>query len=1214
MKRNITLALLLTLVVGAFLFIPCYLGDGVSATEQKAEKPPKRTRIDEAVKYRKEITKDPATGEVPTERMLAVYKQIEQLKASTFAKNGDLAQVKWRERGPYNVAGRTRAILIDQNDPTGNTIFTAGVTGGLWKTTKINSNFPEWEVVNDNFENLNISAIGQNPANPQEIYFGTGEPHGSAGRGLGIWKSSDGGQTWTHLPSTINSNFYYVVRLVGYPNGDMYAGTEAGLFRSQDGGQTWIKVLGFGVSFGKNDITDIELASDGTLYVSTGHNTGSCQIYKSLPGANVGDIDNWQNITTVGFPNGQTRAEIAVAHSDPNILYALTAQGGDATGIYRTTNGGQSWGKTSNAPSALGMGIFTRGQAWYDLTIAVAPDNPSLVIIGGIDNHRSFDGGSTWTQIGQWFGGGGYQYVHADQHEIVFDKNFPNRVYLGNDGGIWRSLDYGTTIRDRNNGYNVTQFYAAAIHPGLFSNYFLAGAQDNGSHQFDDFDIATTREVRGGDGFLCHIDQNEPQYQMVSLYYGDYVLSNNGGQSFDAGGISIGGSSGFLNPSDYDDEANILYARANVTGAYYRWDINTFTEQEVNITNTNSLVRVVQVSPNIDNRIYIGMSNGRIMRIDNAHTGNSKTATVFNTPSGGSISSIAIEKGNEDHIIVTKSNFGVTSVYESTNGGTTLNSIEGNLPDMPVNWAVFHPTNNDKVFLATDAGVWTTENIDGSSTQWLPCLNGMPTVRTDMLQFRESDGVILACTYGRGLFTTDFLSPSTANFNINQAGYLDKDVKAKDISINSQKWDWNFDDGTTSSEPSPTKMYDAVGTYDVSLTVNDTLTTTKTVQILPDRDLPYVKGASVFGGDFESLDEDFAPYTISGTPFEKGESTITGKNGTKSGANAWVLGLNEDWYEHNSESMLYTPNFDLSEPGIYELSFWTKYSTQYGWDGFRVEYSTDKGDTWLVLGEERDGWYNYNNDDINTAFPRGSSYFTGTITEFTKFRTGLAEVEGQPNVAFRFVFKSNESGRQQGIAIDDFQIRKYTDILETRVIEFVGEFEDEDEVRLDWTTLPEYRCKGFYVQYSTNGRDYTEFPTIIDGQGSSIDPIAYAFNPANLRQDLYFFRLRVVDFEDNFFYTDVITLRRGAFSTEDLDLALVFPNPFRDYVEMTFNNTVAQELTINLYDMAGRLVFSEIKGTGGVFYRIEVPKLQSGAYVLQVIAGETVITRKLVKH
>lgn len=1230
MKKIYILILSSVLVLGAGVGIHAW----TSSQTVRYTKPPKRTRIDEAIAWRKEVTKDPALGYVPYDRMMAVYDRIAQLQRSAALRNSILPNVRWRERGPYSVAGRTRGILIDKGDPTGETVFTAGVTGGLWKTTKISDPYPEWVDIGHFFDNINISAIGQYAADPDVMYFGTGEPHAAAGRGLGIWKSTDGGDSWTHLPSTINSDFYFVVRLFVHPTtGDVYAGTESGLRRSQDGGQTWQKVLGIGASGGTSDnITDIEFASDGAIYVSVGHGTGNSNIFRSDAGPNQGNLNNWTYLTgpTSGFPGGRTRTEIAVAPSNSAVIYALTAVGGNASGIYKSINRGANWTLTSEAPPAFGMANFARGQAWYDLTICVNPSNENNIIIGGIDLLMSTNGGVNWQQISQWFGGGGFQYVHADQHEILWDRDRPNRVFFGNDGGIYLSNNGGVTINNRNNGYNVTQFYGLAVHPDTFSNYFLAGSQDNGTQQFDDFRIAETVEVLGGDGFMCHIDQDNPDIQLVSLYYGNWRISLDGGvngaQSF--GPIRQNGDvgSGFFTPSDWDNDADILYTQGAGNGQYFRWKLSEMGSSNgdfVTLTNANVPVRHVYASDHVPNRIYIGSTSGRVYRIDDAHEGLAKTPILFNLPTGGSVSCVQEANGDANHIVVTLSSYGVTSVWETRDGGTTWASIEGDLPDMPVNWAAFHPTDNDQLLLATDAGIWVTEDIDGNNTNWLISTQ-MPVVRTDMLQIRPSDGLVAAGTYGRGIFTTDFLSPSIPRFDVERVAYLQTNTQVEDYSINPQSWRWDFGNGAVSTDPEPSYQYTSVGTYNLTLTINDTASTSDVVQVLPDRSVPYTLASPIYGGHFEGTYEDFGVDTKAGTSWERGSSTVFGKDGTNSGSNAWVTGLSSQFYDDNTETYLYTPNYDLTDPAIYELKFMAKFNIQDGFDGMQVQYSTDRGQTWRPLGRhnpdldsDANKWYNYTSNSNLTAFDNGQSYFTGYQAVWKEFKTDLNNLVGQPNVAFRFAFKSNGSNRRAGVALDDVQVTKYDDILETVLRSWEGQFvtPNGDEIALTWTTQPEYRCKHFKISESENGRDFTEYGFAVPGQGSTADVSSYSYNPLNKFRDLYYFKLKVVDFDDNFFESDIIVVKRGAVAGEvPLEVSKIFPNPFSNYLDLSFNQVIDRKIVVNLYDAAGRLVLSEGHVPNGVYLRINTQALQAGMYFLTVGDGDQKVTYKVLKH
>lgn len=1177
------------------------------------KKKSKELRIADAIKENEEKIKDPALGRSTSEEMVKVYDLIKK-KAAARKTNKNLTGIEelvWKERGPYSVGGRTRAILVDQNDPTNNTVWTAGVSGGLWKTESIKSNPPNWEPINDNFDNLAICAIAQDPNNPDIMYFGTGEPHaGLAVSGLGIWKSVDGGDTWDNLPSTSTPAFRYIARLLIHPNGDVYAVTvNGGLIRSQDGGLTWPAVLS-SANGGKNDMTDIELAADGTLFASGGHAGGNGAIWKSPAGNAVGDIGTWTPIMN-GLPSDLRRIELATAPSNEAVIYCVVTKVNTVFSIYVSTNYGNSW-----SPKPLPQNGYSTGQAWYDLCITVDPNDHTRLITGNFLQFMSVNSGTTWTNISAG--------IHVDQHFILYEPGNSNVVYLGNDGGIYRSDNAGgppTTVQfyNRNARYNVTQYYACDLHPDAYSNYFLAGSQDNGTHSFSKPGLGTTRHSWGGDGAFCHIDQNEPQYQIVSSQFGNYVLSSDGGLTFSAGSVSVG--VGFINDSDYDDDANILYAFGG-GGRIFRWDITQQDGESVGLSGSSQAYRHITCSPNVPNRIYLGSTAGTILIVDNAHQGTTMTGTSIVTSNLpiANVSDIVIEEGNESHIIVTFSNYGTKSVFETTDAGQTWVDIEGNLPNMPVRSALLNPIDSSQLFLATEAGIWVTNKINGANTEWEPSFSA-PFVRTDMLQYRKSDNLIIVGTYGRGLWSCDGFSPPFAAISPEQVTYLGVNKFYEDLSVNATTWAWDFGDGTTAATQDVTHSYSQIGTYTVSLTIDNGLADSKQVKVLPDRATPYAFDEQGFAGDFESQPEDFGAHNISGTPFQKGRSTKQGKSGTNSGNNAWVIGLNDDFYEPNTHAVLYTPNYDISDQGIYELSYFAKYDIQQGFDGFLLEYSLDKGITWNPLGTKRSGWYNYSNVDASapTSFPTGTEYFTGTTVgnEFKEFRYNLKEFEAEDQIAFRFVFRTDGSTKYPGLALDDIQVKAVKADLATKLISFTGSYLSYDEVELNWVTFPEYRCKGFEIEVSENGRDFEKVnkPTFVNATGYTIEETGYLVTPEQeFKRDEHYFRIKVIDFNGEHFYSDILPLRRETDGPKAV--YLTFPNPVTDHVNITFNDLITEEeVLIEMFDAVGRKVLSlENPEINDVTMKIELPSLADGVYFLKVLIGKERYVTKLQKN
>jgi len=1201
----------------------------ISGEEEEEEEGgiPLRDRMDLAMEQEVEFTKDLITNSVPRERLHYALTYAETLRSQAAGSRvaGVIPGMVWQERGPNNVGGRTRAILLDPNDATKKTVWSGGVGGGLWKTTDITQSAPIWTPINDLFANLAITTIASSASNTQVMYFGTGEGffNADAIRGDGIWKTTNGGTTWTQLASTAaNANFRQVQKVVVHPvSGDVYAGTQSGLFRSADGGVTWTKVLGNGVGAADNRVSDIEISADNTIYTSIGLFTTD-GVYKSTTGI----AGSWTKINTAanGFGNtGFSRIELACAPSNANTLYAVT-QSSATNGVLKiiqSTDAGANWTTKSNPVDADG-GIgndFTRTQAWYDLIAAVDPNNANTILVGGVDLFKSTNGGTSWQQISHWYGGFGFQEVHADQHAIVFEPGNSSVIYFGNDGGIFRTTNGTATIPSiqvKSQNYNVTQFYACAMNPTAYSSQFLAGAQDNGSQQYNSLGINATVEVTGGDGCFNHIDQDQPQYQFTSYVYNNYYRSTNTGASF--AGITSNNTGYFVNPTDYDNLNNNLYA-SNGAGTYFvilnAPVSGTLTSVSVAAFNSGRATHI-SVSPNTANRVFFGLNNGYIVKVDNAHT-TSPTATNITgaTMPGGTVSCIAVETGNDNHLLATYSNYGLNSVWETINGGTSWTSVEGNLPDMPIRWALFNPTIPTQAIVATEIGVWSTDLLSGGATVWGPSTTGMANVRTDMLQIRTSDKLVIAATHGRGLFSSDvFADPYPEFVTDRRLAYTGKPITFTDASFKSTAWSWNFGDATTSTVKNPVKTYAAPGLYTVTLQINGSgaLVRTKTayIQVLPNKGIPYNPAA---GGNFDVNALDFGSETISGTAFERGNSAIAGKNGTFTGANAWVTGLTASQYSVYTDTRLWTPNYNFTSPGTYTLKFYRKNIFEIGWDGFIVEYTLNKGDTWTQLGILTANWYDFANSVNATAFPLNQPYFNTTKSAFTLCQYDVSALAGNANVAFRIRVKSDEEINAAGVAVDDFEIIGPSNSpLPVDLADFSGKAETKHNA-IRWITFSELNNDHFELERSTNGADFIKIAALA-GNGTTSSTHEYAFNDYKIEERNYYYRLKQVDNNNDYKYSGTILVKRV--NNSGGIISSVFPNPFFDQLTIIFSGAVREDVNVAVYNLAGKQVFNKNIASDGVTCSIDFSetKLASGTYLLKVTAGNEVKTFKIFKQ
>jgi hypothetical protein len=607
------------------------------------------------------------------------------------------------------------------------------------------------------------------------MYAGTGEGffNVDAVRGAGVFKSIDGGVTWTKLTST--SNWEYVQDMAVDNSGNVYATlrssatTNRGVYRSADGGTSWVQVLGTSVSISPSTRGgDLEVASNGDVYATFGIFTRS-QVFKSAAnGLATGMLGSWLDITPVHTIVTQ-RAELAIAPSNPQRLYLIMQDSATSqvSYIYRSFNAGSTWDSLP-APAAVNNGAFS--QNWYNLTAAVDPTNPEVVVIGGYHVARSTDAGANWTNITAPSG------VHVDQHVLLYTS--ASRLIVGNDGGIYSTDNANAgspTFTKKSTGFNVTQFYGVDIHPTQ-TDYFLAGAQDNNTQKFTSAGLNSTTAVVGGDGGFPHIRQSDGILQIAATTGNNYYRSLNSGGTWSTMSTVNNNRGQFINPTDLADNQNILYA-GDDPGRYYVISNLETTPSAITVfvgaIGTNREVSAVKVDPFTPNVVWIGttsLASGvipNIVKLGNANT-NSPTVLASATlavPAGAYISSIDVDPNNANHAIATVSNYNVASVFETTNGGTSWTSIEGDLPDMPVYWGIFAPANavlngtgnpEGGIILGTELGVWTTSAIGGpfTPTQWIPNNAGFPNVRTDMIRYRSSDRLLLAATHGRGLFST----------------------------------------------------------------------------------------------------------------------------------------------------------------------------------------------------------------------------------------------------------------------------------------------------------------------------------------------------------------------------------------------------------------------------------------------------------------------------
>ena len=548
---------------------------------------------------------------------------------------------------------------------------------------------------------------------------------------------------------------------------------EYGLYRSINEGVSWSKVTLPDTGGSSEYIpNDIEVSADNTIWLSTTNLVGTTS-------AGSGTILSSLNGTAFRVKkeilNGE-RTELALSATNPNKIYALAELSSASTEVVTiiSTTDGFTTDTTLNVPNDAQGEVFTRSQAFYDLVIEVDPNNDAIVYIGGIDLHRSSDSGVSWTQISDFYGGGSPT-VHPDQHALVFDPTDSNKAIVGNDGGVYYARSFTDAvsgsllqklraIEGRNKNYNTLQFYHAGIGQETVSEKFLAGAQDNGGLLINNANAGLNGSIEatnGGDGAYMFVDKDN-EYLVSSTQNGRFEYRNYTTGDFV---YFISGTEGgqFITPAALNSSENYLFSDGSNLNEINRYQLGATSATSDVISNVglSGSCTAFKVSPFSSTTLLVGTDNGKLFRVTNSTSPFPGFTDITSNNFIGSISSIAFGATQND-IIVTFHNYGVISVYYSSNAGASWQSKEGNLPDLPVKAVMVNPLNPDEVILGTELGVWGTANFNDANPSWSQAQNGMKDVKVTSFDLRTSDNTVLASTYGRGMFTGQFTADDSS--------------------------------------------------------------------------------------------------------------------------------------------------------------------------------------------------------------------------------------------------------------------------------------------------------------------------------------------------------------------------------------------------------------------------------------------------------------------
>ena len=671
------------------------------------------------------------------------------------------AMAAWQLIGPTNIGGRITAMALSPSDP--NTIYIGAAAGGVFITTDAGAT---WFPIFDDQPALSIGALAIDPNQAETIYVGTGEANGSIDSypGDGIYKSTDGGLTWSNI-GLQESN--HIGRIAVHPRtsnviyvaacGQLYGkNPERGIYKSSDGGRTWVRSLHLTDSTAAIDVA-INPQQPDTVYAAMwermrapnrrrvgGFSSG---IYRTL---NAGQ--SWQLLSNGLPPAAANRGRIglAVAPSNPATIYAMYANDpGNFDGIYKSTDHGNSWRRVTAAGLPSG---FLGGFGWYFGNIKVDPRNDNIVYALGVTFHKSSDGGNSWSNL--------LGSIHVDQHALEFDPANSNRLMVGNDGGFYLSMNGGSSWA-KSFELPITQFYAGTIDY-LNPERTYGGTQDNGTLRTRTGRHNDWEEIFGGDGFYCLVDYTDAQFVYAEAQFGFLGRSTDGGNSFQlaTSGINAGERKNWSTPVVMDPHnPRVLYYGAQ---RLYRSSnrAESWTPISADLTNgpgptsyVFGTITTIAVSPADANVLYVGTDDANVWvtrdlganwKKINAGLPRRWVTRVAADPEDANVAYVTFSGHQEDVFL--------PHIFRTENQGDDWIDLSSNLPEAPINVVVIDPENTAVLYVGTDVGVFYT--ADGGAS-WQPLGNGLPYVPVYDLSLHNPTRTLRAATHGRSFYEFD---------------------------------------------------------------------------------------------------------------------------------------------------------------------------------------------------------------------------------------------------------------------------------------------------------------------------------------------------------------------------------------------------------------------------------------------------------------------------
>lgn len=667
----------------------------------------------------------------------------------------------WKALGPtgnkmesefFGGAARVNFIEFDPNNK--NIMWTGAPTGGLWKSTDGGAN---WTTNTDYLSIIGCSDLAINPKNTQIMYLATGDGDGTGSQlnigSIGVLKTTDGGTSWGS--NTMNwqvswaRNIYNVMINPEHPD-TVFAATSVGIYRTINAGVSWVQIISGAFTHIKYKPGNLNI-----IYATAGVGSGGL-FYKSTDGGST-----FVNITA-GLPSSSiaARMKIGVTPADTNLVYLVVVKKStmDFEGFYCSTDGGNNFTLRSTTPNILAGA--SGSQAWYNLTMMISNLHKDTIVVGATDSFRSTDGGFTWKK--HTANGIGAPLVHPDHHAYEYLPGSDSCYFSGNDGGVWKTTNWGTTWTPMNEGLQIAQMYRLGVSK-LNPTTIMTGHQDMGHHRMVGSDwICYTDNT--GDGMEAIYENDNDSVIYLGSYNGRIVQAYNKFPLFNIicsnTGSGANGLGSWITPIVMHPTRDSILL-VGKTQVWRTTNSGVSFTQVGSISGGTTYVTSLAYAPSNPNYIYAAKNNRVFVSTDGNsfidRTGTLPVATV-------SITSVAVSNTDPSKVWVTFSGYSAANkVWKSTDAGVTWSNYSTGLPNLPANCIVHEQNTNDGLYVGTDVGVYT---ISDTLASWQSFYNGLPNVDVQELEISPSIGKIRAATNGRGLWESDLRLQSALTLNV----------------------------------------------------------------------------------------------------------------------------------------------------------------------------------------------------------------------------------------------------------------------------------------------------------------------------------------------------------------------------------------------------------------------------------------------------------------